>query len=175
MKYYIACPKHGTLKWSYANLRLPIGNYSVSYVFLKEGWFWLTVVPARVGTNGMWSASTGIRIRASSFLDTWILYECPVSSFRHFTIIKNISQLNVRHAFQASSLYHRSLNLTCIQVSKYPCIQVSRKLDTRIRMSIDGLPCIQLYMGTIGPRETVRLGPLSRNRFELPDPWWKSI
>ena len=38
--------------------------------------------------------------------------------FRHFTIIKNVSKLNVRHAFQAS--YHRSLNLTCIQVSKYP-------------------------------------------------------
>ena len=37
---------------------------------------------------------------------------------RHFPIIKNICQLNVHHAFQAS--YHRTLNLTLVQVAKYP-------------------------------------------------------
>ena len=31
--------------------------------------------------------------------------------------------------------YNRSPNMTCIQISKYPGIQVSRKLDTRVNTS----------------------------------------
>ena len=57
--------------------------------------------------------------------------------FRHFTIIKNISQLNVRHAFQASypsTIVPPSLNLIFVQVSKYTWtnfLDIPRKLDNR--------------------------------------------
>ena len=67
--------------------------------------------------------------RASSFLDTWILNECQVSPFHHFTIIKNISQLNVRHACQAS--YPSNIVPSFPKLDMHSSIQVSRKLDTR--------------------------------------------
>ena len=61
----------------------------------------------------------------SSFLDTWILYECLVSPFPPFHDYQKYIPFKCTPRFSSLvSLYHRtkvpSLNLTCIQVSKYP-------------------------------------------------------
>ena len=64
------------------------------------------------------------RARASSFLDTWIqryFMNVKFLPFRNFTIIKTISQLNVRHAFQAS--YPRTIVPQTWHAFKYPSIQ----------------------------------------------------
>ena len=70
--------------------------------------------------------------RASSFLDTWILYECLVSPFPPFHDYQKISQLNVRHAFQAS--YPCTILPNFPKLDMHSSIQVSRKLDSRTQL-----------------------------------------
>ena len=54
----------------------------------------------------------GTRLHKRGIFDRDIFLIIVQAPFRHFTIIKNISRLNVRHAFQAS--HHRTLNLTAV-------------------------------------------------------------
>ena len=60
--------------------------------------------------------------------------------FHHFTIIKSISQLNVRHTFQAS--YASTLAPTYHKLDSRSSVQVSRTLDARLIFRIFPRPII---------------------------------
>ena len=49
-----------------------------------------------------WYEGTMLEKRGIFDWDIFLIIMKGLPPFRHFTIIKNISQLNVRHAFQAS-------------------------------------------------------------------------